>query len=149
MQEHCDKSWQYLPSCCSSSLLPLATICHAGGVWVANMGKNNTYIYFWCEGIWFCNNWEEKICEVFFFCLHNYRCVNLKYNYYPSYWKKNPYLREKHNRNKMRMGKGFERMMEADKWERMGSEKCTVWKGTRKVKRRVGFIFTCQQHLKP
>lgn len=60
MQEDCDKSWQYLPSCCSSSLLPLATICHAGGVWVANMGENNTYIYFWCEGIWFCINWEEK-----------------------------------------------------------------------------------------
>lgn len=32
---------------------------------------------------------EKKKYEVFFFCLHNYRCVNLKYNYYQ-------YLREKH-----------------------------------------------------
>lgn len=68
---------------------PSATICHAGGVWVANMGKNNTYIYTFGVRAFDFVLTEKKKYEVFFFCLHNYRCVNLKYNYYQ-------YLREKH-----------------------------------------------------
>lgn len=63
------------------------------------------------------------------------------------------YRKRRHNGDEMNKHKGESRvvlMMEIDDWDRKGEGKrCTARKGTGKEKRRVGFIFTCQQHFRP